>query len=119
MLFAIHAFEDQYQGYHGMANYAVVEAISEEVAKEIAIEMSQEIINDYDEIYNTFTEEAEYYGIEEGTEEWHDFINESMAEDIAYEYWKVKEGTTKTLEELNEMFYNDPDEFVNTFCEKC
>lgn len=119
MLFAIHAFENQYGGFHGMEQYAVVEVMSEEEAKEIATEMSAEVIDNYNEIYDAFVEEAEDNGIEEDTEEWYNFIDECIAEDIDYEYWKVKDETTKTLEELNEMFYNNPDEFVDTFCEDC
>ena len=115
MLFAIHAYDGIYQGLHGMETRAVVEVIDEQEVREIGYEMSKEVISDYNDIYNTFVEEADFNGIDEESNEWYEYIEEQIEEDVCYDYWRVKENS-KSLEDLNQMFCDDPEGFLNEYC---
>lgn len=117
MLFAIRAYDGVFEGLHGMEARAVVEVIEEEEVREIGYEMSRQVIEDYQDIYNTFIEEAEFNGIDEESDEWYEYIEEQIENDICYDYWRVKENS-KSLEDLNEMFYNDPEGFIDEYCEE-
>ena len=115
MLVAIHAFENIYQGLHGIEDYVVVEVADEKDAIETALNMSYEVIDSYGDIYSDFYSDAEFEGLEEGTDEWEEYIEAARAEDTAFDIFLVKE-TTKTLEELNNMIYHDPEGFIEEYC---
>lgn len=115
MLFAVHAYDGVYGGLHGMNEKAVIEVAKEEEAVEIAEEMSMMVIENYDDIYNTFVDEADFNGLDNESDEWYEYIEDQIKEDIDYEVYKVKENN-KSLEELNDLFLNDSDDFIKKYC---
>jgi hypothetical protein len=113
--FAIYAYEQMYQGYHGMSSIAIVEG-DYDSACETAREMSFEVMDDYSEIEDSFVEDAEYNGLEEGTEEWDDYIAECRCDNVAYEVYRILDSCTLSNEECENMFYNDKDDFIEKYC---
>ena len=111
-LYAIHAFENMYEGLHGIESYSVIEAESLKEAEEYAFDCSCDVIEDY--IINEFYDDAEYEDIED-EEELQEYIDECIQEDIAYEVYKVKE-TTESLEELDDKINRDPEDFIEKYC---
>lgn len=111
-LYAVHACEGRYCGLHGIESYAVIKADNEEEVIQYAQEASTEVIEDF--VINEFYEELEAEGLDE---EDFEFELESMiAEDIAYDYYKITVPTDLPLEELDRLYYNDPEEFLDKYC---
>ena len=121
MLFAIHAFEQRYDGMHGIESYEVIEADSYKEAEEYARDVSFDIISDY--LYEEFKEEAEedidWHRNKYNESDFDAYISNNMEDDIDYEIWQVKDDTGYSLDALTNMFYNNPDEFVNIYCSVC
>ena len=104
-IYAIHAFEQEFGGLHGIESYAVIEAINDEEAIMIAEEMSREVIEDYSNYLDFMTDEAN------SEEE----LEEIIEEDIDGIVYKLMEDTNASLEELDEEYNNDPDEFLKKY----
>lgn len=106
MLFAIEAYESQYQGLHGIVDYAIVEENSTEEVLDYAYYLSEQVIYSY--------------GLEPepDSEDWEsgEDCAEAWAEMIRYSVWKIPNTKGKTIEELEEEFYNTPDEFIKNYC---
>lgn len=114
MLFAIHAYENRYGGLHGMETHCVIECINEKEAEEYAADLSRDVIKDYtfEEIENEAIED----GYERESEEFDAYVEECIEDNIQYEIFPIRE-TTKSIEELDSMYYNNPDDFIKTMCE--
>lgn len=114
-LWAVHAYESMYGGYQGIEDYAVIEAISEDEVNDIATSMSFEVIESYteSEIIEDIKKEYEY-----DTDEFWDAVEEAKNESVSYEYYKITEPTTASLEELNDLFSNNPDSFIEKYCKE-
>lgn len=114
-LYAIHAFENIYCGLHGIENFLVVECLNDKEAEECAIEMSYEVMDSYNRVDE---ELLDYIGIDYDDIDNHiEEYEEVRAENTAYEVWEVKD-TMKSLDELNELFYNDTEDFIEKYCIK-
>jgi len=103
-LYAIKAYDFEYNGTNGMVAFQVIEAIDDEEAGEIADEMSREIIEDYD-----IPDEAGW--IWENDNE----LEEMIIEDIAYKIYKLNVETANSLEELSDEFEENPDAFLKKY----
>lgn len=106
MLYAIKAYESQYNGLHGIVDYAVVEEDCYEEACMVAEHMSEEVLDSY----SLYPKVEEYETYDEYAEAW--------LESIAYEIWGIPDTKGKTRYELNKEFYNDPEGFVAEYCKE-
>jgi gamma-glutamylcyclotransferase (GGCT)/AIG2-like uncharacterized protein YtfP len=95
MLYAICAYEDTFGGLHGINSFAVVEG-TEEDANIIAEQMSYDVMQSY-----ALEDEDEDYNCEEH---------------VAYEVYPFTEETFKSLNELNDEIYKDPQGFIEKYC---
>jgi len=119
---AIYAYDQMYGGLHGMNERFCIESNNEEDVHLEAREASLNVISSYSQIYEALDEEAdetfesgEYIDMnpDDAFELWCD---EVYNEDVEYQYWQLNEiANAYSLEELDEMFNNDPDEFILKF----
>lgn len=105
--YAIQAFESMYQGLHGIVDYAVVDSNDFNEVCDYGSEMSRNLI--------------ESYGMEpepdENEDDWTDEVyDEVWAEMIEFSVWEIPDNKGKENYELEELFYNDPDEFISEYC---
>lgn len=115
MLYAIYADEAMYCGLHGMYTTQVVECPSLEEAEEIGLEESRRVMESYNCIIESIYEQAsEEY--EEWSHEWEDMVNEIMEENTSYQVFEIKDSKGKSIQELDEEFYNDKESFIKEYC---
>ena len=125
MLYAVIACEQMYVGLYGMVSYFVVEG-TEEDAEEAAIEASYEVMQDYssimEDLEDAAREELEFENEEDCEEsaEWDDeysrALEEQMQENLQYEIYPIVKETNLSLEQLDGLFNNSPEEFVREYC---
>lgn len=124
MLVAIHAYDQIYQGLHGMESYEVVEVINEEEAEDYAISSSVDIMNSYGDIMEELEAEARenvdfYIDPTTDKEEAYDYaLDDSINEDVAYDIYVLKNNITDSLEALNDKYVRDPESFIEEFSER-
>ena len=120
MICAIAAYEGTYQGYHGIITRFVDEFSSYEEAVEAAIEESYNVMYDSFQVYKIFEQElADYI---EDTDERDEMRIEEMRDEI-YEnnlafdiyYLDKTKIENKTLKQLDEEFYQDPEGFLEKY----
>lgn len=112
-IYLIHAFDEIYGGMHGVEMWSLEECKNESDVKDIAIEMSKDIIDSYGDITDELRQRAEdyvSYDIEEGLIGFSEFereqrlevyYEECVNEDVAYTI--VKLDSRYTLEEYSEI----------------
>lgn len=129
MLYAVIACEQMYGGMHGMVSYFVVEG-TEEDAEEAAIDESYAVMQDYSSIMEDledaareeleFENEEDYEEDCEESAEWDDeysrALKEQMQENLQYEIYPIVKETNLSLEQLDGLFNNSPEEFVREYC---
>ena len=119
--YAIWAFENTYGGLHGYERHIVVEDTPEhsytiEDLEAEASEYSREVIEDFDTIRD---EVEEWVNSEDYDEDDYDEVYEEIVgENIGYCIYKIVKGEDKTVEELQDMFFNYREEFVRDYCEQ-
>lgn len=117
MLYAIYAYEQIYDGLHGMNTTMIVDCDSESEAEEIAIEASYEVMNSYSSITEAFYEEAsEKY--EKNTSDWYYYVDELMKQNIAYEIYPITDAQGESIWELENELLNDKKGFIETYCQQ-
>ena len=87
------------------------------------LEMSYEVIGDYDNIADALEDDVkdqcewENIDYEEGGEEVDDIRDEVYGEDTAWDIHQLDESKLPTLDfnKLEDMFYNNPDEFLEKY----
>ena len=115
-LFAIHAYEQWYDGLHGIENYEVIEAENFQEVEDYAESLSRDLIDDY----NIVKEAGWYDEIKNATnltdedDEFYDALEDYIDSDIAYDIYWLKE-TNQSLEALNEMYSNNPEKFLKKY----
>lgn len=122
-IWAIKGYDDYYDGLHGMAEYEIFEGTEEE-ANARGLEMSYEVIEGYSEIEealeDNIEDELSYYDFENDDEEeaTRDFIrNRTYNQDTAWDVYQLDKSKLPTLDfnELENMFYNDSDDFLKKY----
>lgn len=63
--YLIVAQEEEYRGEHGVENWTIEDCADAQEAFAIAREMSLDLIDSYDEFYDSFKENAEYWADQE------------------------------------------------------
>jgi len=110
--YAINAYENLYEGLHGIYTMEVVMAPSDDVAERIAEDLSYEVIESY--VEDELREGAEEEGISEDDDEY----GAMLAEDIAYDIYKLDNSKIPkgvSLSSLTNDFWDDPDEFIKKY----
>lgn len=129
MLYAVIACEQMYGGLHGMVSYFVAEGTEEEV-EEQAIDESYSIMEEYSSIMDDLEaaaaneigwdeDELDEY-MEDSTsgadDEYTRALDEQMAENLQYEIYPIVKETNLSLEQLNNLFNRNPEEFIREYC---
>ena len=117
MFFVIKGYDEIYGGMHGMVNFSVIEADEvDDFVIDCAKDESCDVIRSYSEIWDVFEDSAHCEGLEEGTDEWDDFIAEQEEDDIAFDIYKVTTDIY-SFEEIENILHSDPDRFIEEYCE--
>lgn len=123
MLYAVIACEDMYDGMHGMVDYFVIEGTEEDAYRE-GETASYDIMQEYGCIWEDIEESAkdrlEYEGEDEDEvdgELYERLLDEVMRDDVVVEVYPITKETTRSIEQLNDEFYNDPETFIREYCE--
>lgn len=96
MTYLIWAAEDTYRGLHGIFNVDVIETDSEQWVREMAEEMSYDIINEYNEFQEAIEEEVrELAEVDNLNEEEIDEAREDIIKErLYYNWWKLSNEYT-------------------------
>lgn len=129
MLYAVIACEQMYGGLHGMVSYFVAEGTEEEV-EEQAIDESYSIMEQYSDIMDDLEaaaaneidwdeDELDEY-MEDSTsgadDEYMRALDEQMLEDLQYEIYPIVKETDLSLEQLDNLFNRNPEDFIREYC---
>ena len=116
--FAIWAGDQTFYGLHGLYSIEIVTALNKAEAEGYAYEMSEAVIDNYDEIYDEIESEAYVYA-EDNRLDLNDVIDEFIEDDIAYEVYEIDEdeaGEFTTDELKQKLIYMNWVDFVNKYC---
>ena len=121
-LWAVWGYDNIYGGLHGMKEVEIYEGTENE-AIEYAREFADSVISSYSDIYDTLEDSVREYcedeGIEMGvgSEEEDDIREEIYNDDMVYGCIELDVNKLPTLdiEELEKMYYNDEDDFIETY----
>ena len=121
-LWAVWGYDDIYGGLHGMKEVEIYEGTKNE-AIEYARELADSVISSYSDIYDALEdsvrESCEDEGIEMGigSEEEDDIREEFYNDDMVYGCIELDVSKLPTLdiEELEKMYYNDEDGFIEAY----
>ena len=122
MLVAVYAYEQIYNGMHGICSKNVIEVENMDEAEDYAREESIDIMNSYSEVMDDLAAEAEamadydYYDYEDDA--FNEAYEDALNANVAYEIYRIKDEVTESLERLNQEFYNDPEDFIKKYCEE-
>lgn len=119
---AVWGYDDIYGGLHGMKEVEIYEGTENE-AIEYARELADSVISSYSDIYDALEDSVREYcedeGIEMGvgSEEEDDIREEFYNDDMVYGCIEldVTKLPTLDLEELEKMYYNDEDGFIEAY----
>lgn len=121
MLYVIYAYEEKYEGYHGINDWSIWDCANEKEAISIARENSMEVINSYSCVYEELENDVESFTDEDMSEEDIEQLRADIyEEDIAYFIWKIDSDIIKDydIETLETWLCNDPDDFIEKYCEE-
>lgn len=121
-LWAVWGYDDIYGGLYGMKEVEIYEGTENE-AIEYARELADSVISSYSDIYDVLEDSVREYcedeGIEMGvgSEEEDDIREEIYNDDMVYGCIEldVTKLPTLDLEELEKMYYNDEDDFIEAY----
>ena len=121
-LWAVWGYDNIYGGLHGMKEVEIYEGTENE-AIEYARELADNVISSYSNIYDALEDSVREYcedeGIEMGvgSEEEDDIREEFYNDDMVYGCIEldVNKLPTLDLEELEKMYYNDEDGFIEAY----
>lgn len=117
MLVAIQAIENEYGGLHGIEDLCIIEVSDIRAAECVAADMSRELMQNYCDILENFEEEASAAGLEEGTEEYNEYVEECINDNISYQIWEVVD-VYADISTMDDDFYNNKEEFVKEHCKE-
>jgi hypothetical protein len=113
MLYAVYAYDNYFEGLHGMYDLDIIEG-TEKQAQEVGEEMSYGVIESYGDIYDMIMDEME------SNEEDEDRFDEYAEADVNFNYWELDANKipTSNIDELKELFNEDWEEFINKYAVK-
>ena len=121
-LWAVWGYDDIYGGLHGMKEIGIYEGTENE-AIEYARELANNVISSYSDIYDVLEDSVREYCEDEGIEmgvgskEEDDIREEFYNDDMVYGCIElnVNKLPTLDLEELEKIYYNDEDDFIEAY----
>ena len=121
-LWAVWGYDDIYGGLHGMKEVEIYEGTENE-AIEYARELADSVISSYSDIYDVLEDSVREYCEDEGikmgvgSEEEDDIREEFYNDDMVYGCIELDVNKLPTLdvEELEKMYYNDEDGFIEAY----
>lgn len=121
-LWAVWGYDDIYGGLHGMKEVEIYEGTENE-AIEYARGLADSVISSYSDIYDALEDSVREYcedeGIEMGvgSEEEDDIREEFYNDDMVYGCIEldITKLPTLDIEELEKMYYNDEDGFIEAY----
>ena len=122
-LYLVKGCDRIYGGLHGMQDFDIVECREDSDAIDWALELAADVVASYGEIYDSLEEdvreECEAEGIDyESNDSRVDEIREEIySEDYEFEVGLLDENELPTfdLDELSDLYWNDPDEFKKLY----
>lgn len=117
MIVAIYACENIYGGLHGIESLIVTEVKNINEARYLAQQESIEVMELNLNIMADFANNAEWEGLEEGTEAYDIYIEECIQDNVSYQIWEVI-SPYGSIEEMEDDFYNDREDFVKNYCKE-
>lgn len=119
MLVVIHAYDEIFQGLHGIETFNILNVKNIEEAEDFGREESLDIINSYTDIMEQLEEDIFYNISEEESEDkiyYENLLREAIEEDIAFDIFKVNRNK-ESIEFLEQKFNEDPKLFIKEYCE--
>ena len=108
MLYYIYAYENMYQGLHGIYSTGLIYAEDINEVESVALEMSKDVINDY--TYGDLEIEADESGYD---------IDTLIDENTGYDIYKIRDDIDLTYEQLcEEDTIHSPEAFIERYCEE-
>ncbi len=117
-VYAIYAYEQTYGGLHGVNSRYLYIADTDKEAEEEAEQASRAIMASYGSITDELMSDAYDEGCRPGTDEWDEYLEEREDENVAFDVSVLNisiEEAEKNWRELNEEFYNTPEEFLDKY----
>ena len=119
--YAIYAGDMSYGGLHGMCVHEVIEVSNSKEAKDYAIQKSYEVIESFSDIYESIEDEVDCYKTPDMSEEdIAELRDDIISQDLDWSIWNINEARAASAptEVLDEMFYDDPEGFIEKYCEE-
>ena len=119
-MYVIHVYEQIYGGLHGIEDWVVEDCVSEEDAADYAHELSCQLMESYDSVMAELRQAVEdeiNFRIEYGQytdnpeEMSQDLLDEAMSENVAYDLYEICDDCEYTVEEINKLLVDDPEDF--------
>lgn len=117
--YAVYAGDQMYGGLHGMCEHCVADARDSSEAKDIAIIKANEVIESYSDIYENIDATVEDYAEEGMTEDdLAELRQDIVNDDLDWSIWKIDESKAGDISTdlLDQMYYNDPEGFIEEYC---
>ena len=122
-LYLIKGYDSIYSGRHGMQDFDIVECREEADAIDWALDLAADVVASYGEIYDSLEEDVREECETEGVDyESNDSRVDEIREEIYREDYETEVGLldenelpTFDLDELSDLYWNDPDEFEKLY----
>lgn len=117
-IFAVYAYDNLYGGLHGMGSYSLFIGDSLKEVEEYAADQSREVIESYENIQDSLTDQADEMMNDDDTT-YDEAFEQAIEEDIAYEVYRLNIDADNIsddeFEELEKEWYDSPDEFLQKY----
>ena len=122
-LYLIKGYDSIYRGLHGMQEFDIVECREDADAIDWALELAADVVASYGEIYDSLEEDVREECEAEGIDyESNDSSVDEIREEIYREDYEMEVGLldenelpTLDLDELNDLYWNDSNEFEKLY----
>ena len=122
-LYLIKGYDSIYSGLHGIQEFDIVEGRKDADAIDWALELAADVVASYSEVYDSLEEdvreecEAEGIDYESNSSNVDEIREEIYREDYEIEVGLLDENELPTfdLDELSDLYWNDPDEFEKLY----
>ena len=119
MKYFIYAAEGVYQGLHGIEDYRLIDVDDYDTAATYGEELSMSVMEDYSVIEEDLEESAaEMY--ERDSEEYDDYLNMLIRENIYYIIYALRDEYADMTEEevCDKIYQSSINTFIETYCEE-
>lgn len=122
-LYLIKGYDNIYKGLHGLEDFRIVDCEKDADATDWALDLAADVVASYSEIYDSLEEnireecEAEGIDYESNNSRVDEIREEVYMEDYRIEVGLLDKSILPTLDldELNDLYWNDNDEFEKLY----